>query len=75
MYYVINCSEDGDHSIEVLSKSTLEERLNENYYGDTKITHIPEGRSNDLNSFCGVLIISGELITPKLVKTVSSWEV
>jgi hypothetical protein len=73
-YYVITCSEDGDHHIELVSREELEERLNDEYYGsDPKyLTELNE--SLDLGYFSGLIIIKGEAIMPTAVEKITRLE-
>jgi hypothetical protein len=71
-YFVIYSSEDGEVSVERLSKEDLEKRLNENYWGD-KPKFLSE--SDDLAYNAGLMIIKGELVTPQPKKVVEEWDV
>ena len=74
-YFVIHNS-DGDTNVEKVSKSELEERLKENWYGENPefLNDIPKER--DTNYWGeSYLIIKGQIATPKQKQVVTVWEV
>lgn len=73
-YLIIYCSQDGEHSIERISKEQLERRLNDKHYGDAPILEMNESRV-DFNTQYGVFIIKGEIVLPKPLKVIQQWEI
>jgi len=75
-YYVITTSEDGDVSISVMDKETLQARLKEKYWGRVPIRRLDKNvLFFDLRNEAGVIIIRGESILPKPVQVVTEWEI
>lgn len=72
-YFVIHGNEDGEPTIERLTKLQLELRLNDNYYGSPKI--YPELQARDLINLDGLIIIKGETVMPRAAVKVEKWEV
>lgn len=69
-YFVIDASEDGEVSVNRLSKEELEKRLNEKYWG-SEPKFLSE--NDDLARIAGLMIIKGGLITPQPKKVVEQW--
>lgn len=72
-YTVLYCSEDGGHSLEVLDKARLEEKLNESYWGDCEVRVITPNQHIDLSSCAGLFIIKGVPVQPKAEEKVTKW--
>lgn len=72
-YFTIRNS-DGDTRVDEWTKEELEERLEEGYWG--KVTHPDKLPENSDTNYWGnsVLIIRGEVVSPKAVKTVIKLE-
>jgi len=79
MYFVI-CN-DGDTTVEMLDKKTLEKRLAEGYYGDVEFLTYEQHRASDEaardTKYWGsaILIIEGHVVVPKPKEVVKEWEV
>jgi hypothetical protein len=73
---VIYCSEDGDHSIQQMSRDKFLKRLKDDYK-DSK--HGPKffDPSNhdqtDLNTFDGYIVIEGKIVQPKPIEVATEW--
>ena len=72
-YYVISCSEDGDVSVECVTKEELESKLNEEYWGSNP--KFLDASCRDLRSRAGLLVIKGERVVPSPVEVVKGWGV
>jgi hypothetical protein len=75
MYYVISTSEDGDVSLESMSRETLLERLKENYWGDYPIHKLEPGIGVGLQDSAGIYIIAGESVVPQPKQVVTEWDI
>jgi hypothetical protein len=74
MYTLVMCSEDGDVTVDCMTKKTLLERLNESYYGSLEFWSGPPG--NDIQVWQGkALLIKGEIVQPFPEETVTKFEV
>lgn len=74
-YFVIYTDKDGDVSLEIMRKDTLEHRLNENYWGaNVYLKSLPD-QEHDLQGLPGLIIIEGSLIVPEIVETVTKWQI
>ena len=82
MYFVIRNS-DGDTHVEPMSKEELMKGITPNEDGDTDYGHIDNvtffdkiHEDNDTNYWGeGILIIKGEVVTPKPKKVVETYEI
>lgn len=78
-YFMVRINEDGEVSVDVLSKAELEKKLNEKYWGDIKFFDRQPNRSdpNEWQSLggCNALLIKGVVIQPAVVETVTKFEV
>jgi hypothetical protein len=74
-YYVIHTSEDGEPSLEVLSKEELVERLDDDHYGDSLNIQPLIPKRIDLSAHAGTYIIRGQRVVPHAVEKVKRWEV
>lgn len=70
-YFVLYASEDGEKSIECLTKEELENRLDEDYWGEVNFL----SADCDLDGSVGLLIIKGEQINPQAAEVVKKWKV
>lgn len=75
VYYVIRTSEDGDVSLDAMTKETLLQRLNTRYWGDQIIRKIQPGERVNLQDQSGVYIIEGEVVVPYPKEVVKEWVV
>tara|TARA_R100001594_G_scaffold121248_2_gene157050 strand:- start:338 stop:565 length:228 start_codon:yes stop_codon:yes gene_type:complete len=75
MYFVIK-NTDGDTIVSSMTKEVLEERLNEDWYG-TDVKFLNEIPKNNDTNYWGedILIIKGDIVTPKPVQTVTEYEI
>lgn len=74
MYALIRNTEDGVR-VDFLSKEDLEQRLNEGYYGRTKIaTKLPD-TIDEYFADDTIVILKAELVTPRAVSVVTKYEV
>jgi hypothetical protein len=72
MMIVISCSEDGDKTIYRLTKAEALKRLNDpDHWGNTKFASANE--MPEMDYFVGLIIIDGDIVTPKPAKTVTEW--
>lgn len=71
-YFVIHVSEDGDVSAERMTQQTLEQRLEQSYWGELPKFLTPE---DNLETNPGLLIVKGELVIPATVEVVKRWSV
>jgi len=72
-YHVIH-NGDGDTTVEQLTHEELTERLNEHYWGENVNVFKDFPADSDTNNWgCKVMIIKGELVHPKPVRTVTEW--
>lgn len=67
-YFVITCSALNTHNIDVLTKKSLLERLNSNYYGEMQSNINPWVSANSLDQSCvhGMFIIKGKAVSPRV---------
>ena len=70
---VIRCSEDGDKSIDVIREETFLEQLNKGYYGEKPVFAKP-GEKIEMDYFVGMIVIKGEIVSPKPVDVVKKYE-
>ena len=70
---VINCSEDGDKSIDIIREETFLEQLNSGYYGERPVFAKP-GEKLDMDYFTGIIVIRGQIVSPKPVDVVKKYE-
>jgi hypothetical protein len=75
-YFVLYCSEDGEHYLQKMTKPELEKALADEEWGyDVKINMgLPSGVGN-LESTTGLFIFKGSLIVPKPKTVVRAWSV
>ena len=72
--YFIIYNSDGETRVNVLTKEELTKRLNEEYYGDD-VEFLGKIDENDTNYWGdAILIINGEIITPKPVEAFKGYE-
>ena len=71
MYFLIHCSEDGDISVDELTRDALLERIHEKYYGD--IEFFKDFPEDDLVYWQKALIIKGNIVVPKPVQLVEKY--
>jgi len=73
-YFVICQDDDGEVFVDKLTKEQLLEHLNEYYWGDSEIfSDLPDF---DLAAWhSGLLIIKGEIVVPRAVEKITSFEV
>ena len=76
MYFVIHNS-DGDTTIDRITKSQLEARLNdEDYYADAEfLSEVPDELDTNYWPENAHIIIKGRVIVPKSVSKVTAFEV
>lgn len=73
-YVVIVFNEDGDPpGVDNMNEEVLLERLNEGYYGKSPDFAVP-GMDIDSGMFSGVLIIKGDICSPKPKEKVTEWK-
>lgn len=70
---LIQCSEDGDKSISFVREETFLNDLNNGHYGERPIFAKP-GEKIDLDCFSGIIVIKGEVVSPKPVNVVKKYE-
>jgi hypothetical protein len=73
-YYLLRCDEDGDHYLKKYTKKEIEEMLRLKVRDEEKVdfaSELPE----DLNQFCGEIIIKGEIIVPKIDEVVVRYKI
>ncbi len=81
MTYIVITSSDGEFSIKTMNKETLEERLNDEYYGDetypANFIKLEDLKENPCPywSHQDVLIIKGDAVEPKQKEVITKWEV
>lgn len=74
MYFFIYCSEDGDVSVQQYEKADIERCITEKDYGD--IGYFEKLEESDPQYWDDkALIIKGEIVTPKPVRTVEKFEI
>jgi hypothetical protein len=75
-YFIVMCfNEDGDPpSLEYLSRTALLKRLEDRYWGDNPRFAKPD-EPIDTSSFCGVVIISGNIVAPRPATTVTRYDI
>jgi len=74
MYFLIHCSEDGDVSVAKYEKDALLSAIKENYYGD--IGFFDKMPDENIQYWGNkVLIIKGEIVTPKPVEVIKKYEI
>jgi hypothetical protein len=74
-FIVIHFNEDGDPPcLEQLSRTELLKRIEERYWGDNPRFAKPD-EPIDTSSFCGVVIISGTIVAPRPVTTVTRYDI
>jgi hypothetical protein len=75
MSYITIHNGEGDTIVNHLSKGELLKRLKENYWGeDIKfLGNLPNGDTNYWG--CNLLIIKGEIVTPKAVEKVVEYDI
>lgn len=75
-YFILHSGDDG-FSAEMVDEKTLLERLNEDYYGDVEALLTDNFPVNPDPNYWGsrLMIIKGDLVMPKPVTTVQTWEV
>ncbi len=74
-FTVIRRNDDGDVSVSVISRSLLEERLSEAYYGVTEwLAQVPDADPNSWPGDSVGIIIQGVPVTPTKIETVTRWE-
>jgi len=75
MNYIVIRNSEGETRVEQVTKAELTERLNEDYYGLNTSTFDGFPAEPDTNHWGGkIMIIKGELVTPKPVKVITEWE-
>lgn len=80
-YFAIYINMDGDINVRSLGKTNLENALNEEYWGNPVfLGEVPDSDpqywlKNKKGSPGALLIIKGEIVKPKPVHIVKSWEV
>jgi hypothetical protein len=73
-YYVISQNDDGEASVNVLTKEQLNQRLSENEYRNYDcVSKVPKGYIEEWGK--NMVIIKGELVVPKPIKQVTKWEI
>jgi hypothetical protein len=74
-YFVISCSEDGETTVEAMSKETLLERIESEYWGSKEVfTELPD--NSDTNYWGnGILIIKGKMVCPKAELVVTKYNI
>ena len=73
-YFVIY-NDEGDTGVEVLSKAELEKRLDEHWYGESPQFFYGTPEESDTNYWGGgILVIKGEIVTPRAKQVVTAWE-
>lgn len=76
-YFVITATEDGDVFVAKMTKAELEKQYNEEWWGNLQndLILINKNRGIDLREKSGLVIIKGEQVVPKAVKSVTRYEV
>lgn len=75
-YFVIRGSEDGDASISAHTAEDLNKKLAEGYWGEAGPKWATALPGFDIREFSPYgVIIKGEIVVPKAVDVVKSWEV
>lgn len=73
-YIIVHVDHDGEVSVEQVSGVELRKRLNERYYSDvTILDRIPDTEPAYWPG-SSLLIIRGDIVTPRPVRTVTEWE-
>jgi hypothetical protein len=71
---VIHCSEDGDHSVEQLTKEEFLSNLNDGCYGEKPEFANSKTDLSDLNCFTGYIVVDGDIVVPKPEKVVTKFK-
>jgi len=73
MYFIVQ-NNDGDTTVEQLTKESLMQKLNDGDYDSTGF--ISKLKDCDTN-YCGdnILIIKGDIVTPEAIKTVEEYTI
>lgn len=74
-YCIIYCSEDGDTSLQMVTRETLLERLNEDYYGKMPVFELKNGQHVNCGDVAGIYIIKGVSVIPQPKKVVTEWDI
>ena len=75
-YYLITCTEDGDHRIKEYTEQKLSKEINE-WLADGDEPEFESKLPDNLDMFSGYIIIKGEIIVPKkekVVEKLSLWK-
>ena len=73
-YYLITCTEDGDHRIEKHTAQSLERLINQMLKDVGEEPDFAKDIPKDLDYFSGQFIIEGKVIVPKKVEKVTKYE-
>lgn len=75
-YFVLYCSEDGDHYLQKMTKPALEKALADEDWGyDVKINIGMPPLPGNLECTSGLFIFKGSLVVPKPKTVVRAWTV
>jgi hypothetical protein len=75
MFCVISCNEDGDTTLDMITRETLLSRLKESYYGQMPIYQLKKGDRVNCGEKIGIYIIKGKSIMPRAKQVVTEWDI